>query len=79
LGIPGKGFDIMPVPVLTRLGLSDQNSGAGFGQWIADPAGTDLASINPADGQPIARVKCAAHRDYEVVVDQARQPARQWL
>jgi aldehyde dehydrogenase (NAD+) len=63
---------------LTRLGLRDQNGGAGFGQWIADPTGADLTSINPADGRPIAQVRCAGRRDYDTVVEEARRAFESW-
>jgi aldehyde dehydrogenase (NAD+) len=68
----------MPNPLLTRLGLKDVNSGAGFGHWIAEPGGTELASLNPADGRPIARVRTASRADYDKVVEQARQAFLEW-
>ena len=43
----------MAHPVLARLDLADVNSGAGFGQWIAEPGGVELTSVNPADGKPL--------------------------
>jgi aldehyde dehydrogenase (NAD+) len=68
----------MEAPLLSRLGLRAQNSGAGFGRWIAQPGGTDLDSINPADGRPISRVRCAAQCDYDTVVEEARRAFSTW-
>ena len=39
--------------VLIRLGLRKTNSGACHGEWIEDPAGGEIASINPADGSEL--------------------------
>jgi len=69
---------LMPTPLLTRLDLDDDNSGAGFGQWIAVPGGSAVTSINPADGKPIARVRTAARIDYDVIVAQAQHAFSTW-
>ncbi|HEY2251749.1 MAG TPA: aldehyde dehydrogenase family protein, partial [Planctomycetaceae bacterium] len=62
----------------TRLGLSDVNSGAGFGQWIANPGGSEVTSLNPADGQPLARVKMASGSDYDQIVARAQEAFSTW-
>lgn len=68
----------MSEPLLTRLGLSDLNSGAGFGQWIGDPGGNEVVSINPADGRPISRVRSASRAAYDRVVEQAARAFSSW-
>jgi aldehyde dehydrogenase (NAD+) len=68
----------MPNPLLARLGLTEVNSGAGFGQWIPEPGGNEVDSFNPADGRPIARVRTASRADYETVVEYARQVFQSW-
>src|SRR5262249_8810665 len=65
-------------PVLARLGLDDINSGAGFGEWIPRTGGDDVVSINPADGQPLARVRCASRADYDAVVERAQSSFQTW-
>jgi aldehyde dehydrogenase (NAD+) len=68
----------MSDPLISRLGLSDINSGAGFGQWIAHPAGGEIASLNPTDGKPLARVRMAARSDYDQIVASAQQAFINW-
>ncbi len=68
----------MPNSVLTRLGLQEINSGAGFGQWITATGGSEVASLNPADARPIARVRTASRSDYETVVEHAREAFLTW-
>ena len=58
--------------VLERLEIEPVNSGACDGDWIPHPSGGELASINPADGSVIARVRMAGREDYERV-DGARR------
>src|SRR5689334_21148254 len=61
-----------------RLGLAEINSGAGFGEWIARPGGSEVTSLNPADGRPLARVQTASRADYDAVVDQAAAAFAKW-
>jgi aldehyde dehydrogenase (NAD+) len=68
----------MTHPVLARLDLADVNSGAGFGQWIAEPGGAEVTSVNPADGIPLARVRTASRADYEAIIDRAQQAFLSW-
>ena len=42
--------------VLARLGIKPVNSGVYAGRWIEQPGGEEIVSLNPATGQPIARV-----------------------
>ena len=64
--------------VLQRLGLQATNSGAGFGEWIARPQGPEITSVNPANGQPLARVIAAGLPDYETVVSRAAAAFETW-
>ncbi len=65
-------------PVLNRLGLQEINSGAGFGEWFVRPSGEEIVSINPADGQPLARVRTAGLADYHQIVDRAQAAFLKW-
>ena len=60
-------------PVLERLGIEQVNSGACGRDWIATSGTATIASINPADGQEIARVRLASAKDYDQVVAEADQ------
>ncbi|HTQ57351.1 MAG TPA: aldehyde dehydrogenase family protein [Bryobacteraceae bacterium] len=64
--------------VLERLEIEPVNSGACDGDWIAEPSGGELASINPADGSVIARVRMAGRADYERVTATAALVFREW-
>jgi aldehyde dehydrogenase (NAD+) len=64
--------------ILGRLGISEVNSGACWGEWIARPSGGELVSINPADGRALARVEMASEADYEEVVRHAAETFERW-
>ncbi len=64
--------------VLAALEIAPVNSGVCGGDWIADPAGGEIASLNPADGCPIARVRLASRADYDHVVEKAAAKFRDW-
>src|SRR5579863_5867470 len=68
----------MSDPSFPRLGLKDVSSGAGFGQWIANPGGGEVTSFNPADGQSLARVTMATRSDYEQIVARAQEAFSSW-
>ncbi len=76
--VPDYQKAAMPIPLFSRLGLNDINSGAAYGQWIAEPGGDEIASLNPADGKPIARVRTASRADYDRVVEQAQKAFLSW-
>src|SRR5579871_1421267 len=65
-------------PVLERLGIEPVNSGAVGREWIASVEGATLGSINPADGQEIARVRLASARDYDQIVSEAVEVFTRW-
>lgn len=64
--------------VLDRLEIEPVNSGACRGEWIPNPGGGELASINPSDGTEIARVQMAGPDDYESVVSHAVRVFQDW-
>ncbi|MFN7992463.1 MAG: aldehyde dehydrogenase family protein [Bryobacteraceae bacterium] len=64
--------------VLERLEIEPVNSGACYGNWIADPSGGELASLNPADGSVIARVRMAGREDYDRVTAAAAEAFLEW-
>ena len=63
--------------ILTKLGLLDQQSGAGTGSWM-DCGGDLISSISPIDGQVIAKIRCAAKSDYEEVISRAVEAFKTW-
>jgi aldehyde dehydrogenase (NAD+) len=64
--------------VLARLGIDPVNSGACGGGWIGDPSGGELASLNPATGAVIARVRMAGCDDYDRIVSEAVAAFARW-
>ena len=64
--------------LLERLHIEAVNSGACHGDWIADPAGSELVSICPATGEPLARVRMAGLADYEAVMARAAEAFLEW-
>ncbi len=62
---------IVTSPVLERLGIEPENSGACGREWIASPGGRTIASVNPADGQELARVRLASSQDYERIISES--------
>ena len=69
----------MNIPdLLERLHVEPINSGACYGDWIEAPAGGELASVNPATGDVIARVQQATAADYERVLVQAGEAYLSW-
>src|SRR5271157_2910169 len=68
----------MTEDLLRRLGLAEVNSGACAASWIEDPGGRELASINPATGEPLGRVVMATARSYDRVVERAIETFATW-
>ncbi len=64
--------------ILEKLHIEPVNSGACYGDWIADPSGGMLESLNPATGEPIAKIKMAGPADYECVVEHAAEAFLEW-
>ncbi len=68
----------MTEDLFRRLGLAEVNSGACDASWIEDPGGRELASINPATGEPLGRVVLATAKSYDRVVDRAVETFTTW-
>ncbi|MDG3003896.1 L-piperidine-6-carboxylate dehydrogenase [Paludisphaera mucosa] len=64
--------------LLKRLGVGPVESGACHVRWIEDPGGEEIASLNPADGRPLGRVKLASRAVYDEVVGQAAAAFANW-
>ena len=66
--------------ILDALGLKSENPGACFGpgQWSSTTDAGRVDSINPATGEVIASVHAASRADYEKVMQQAVEAAREW-
>jgi len=62
---------------LKSLGILDVNSGASTGTWL-DTKGPDLVSINPANGETIAKVRQATADDYDTVVRKSQEAFEAW-
>lgn len=58
-------------PILERLGIEPENSGACGREWIASSAAATVASLNPASGSELARVRLASAQDCETVITQS--------
>ena len=68
-----------PIPdILEELHIEPLNSGACYGDWIPEPSGGELKSLNPATGEPLARVRMAGPADYECVVARAAEAFPEW-
>jgi hypothetical protein len=57
--------------LLERLGIQEVNSGAGWGEWIDNPCGGELVSVNPSDGSAIATVRMAGTQVRGIVADES--------
>ncbi len=64
--------------ILERLHVEPVNSGACHGDWIAEPSGGEIESINPATGEPLAKIKLAGPADYECIVARAQEAFLEW-
>jgi len=67
-------------PVLQRLGLEAINAGtwAADGGWLADDGAPLIESVNPANGEVLARVRATTPAQYEQLVASARAVAAAW-
>jgi aldehyde dehydrogenase (NAD+) len=63
--------------ILDSLGIADDNPGAFDGAWI-DTQGPEIVSLNPATGEPLARVRSATAEDYERCAAAAQQAFVDW-
>src|SRR5271166_2973440 len=68
----------MTEDLFRRLGLAEVNSGVCAASWIEDPGGRELASINPATGEPLGRVVMVTAKSYDRIVDRAIETFATW-
>ncbi len=70
----------MTHPVLTALGLGDNESGTylGNGEWSKATGAGVLEPVNPTDGQVLAKVQATSREDYETVVQRAQEGFKAW-
>jgi len=64
--------------LLEKLHIEAVNSGACYGEWIANPTGGEIESLNPATGEPLAKVIRAGPADYDYVVMRAQEAFLDW-
>jgi aldehyde dehydrogenase (NAD+) len=64
--------------ILENLHIEPLNSGACYGDWIANPSGQELTSRNPATDEPLAKIKMAGPADYELIVARASEAFLDW-
>ena len=66
--------------VLTALGLTDTESGTylGSGQWAKTQDAGVLESINPSNGELLARVQASSQADYDTIVERAEAAFKVW-
>ncbi len=64
--------------ILAQMGIKDINSGLYYaGRW-QKPTGSVIESINPSNGQLLAKVQCANSKDYEHVVASSQEAFLTW-
>ena len=70
----------MTHPVLTALGLSDNQSGTylGRGEWSATRDAGVIEPINPSTGEILARVQASSQADYEIILERAQAAFKVW-
>jgi aldehyde dehydrogenase (NAD+) len=70
----------MTHPVLTALGLSDNESGTylGQGEWSKTADAGVLEPINPSDGSVLAKVQSSSQADYDTIVERAQAAFKVW-
>ena len=64
--------------ILEKLHIEAVNSGACYGDWIANPSGGEFESLNPSTGEPLAKIMRAGPEDYEYVVSRAQEAFLDW-
>jgi aldehyde dehydrogenase (NAD+) len=64
--------------ILEELGIGAENPGACAREWMPCTGATTIASLNPADGSELARVRLASDREYDAVAAQALEVFERW-
>jgi len=68
-----------PVPeILEKLHIEPLNSGVCYGDWIPNPSGGEMESLNPSTGEALAKISLAGTPDYECVVARAAESFLDW-
>jgi len=70
----------MTHPVLTALGLTDNESGTylGQGEWSKTADAGVLEPVNPSDGSVLAKVQSSSQSDYDTIVERAQTAFKVW-
>ncbi len=68
----------METMLLAKLGLQEINSGVCDREWIPNPGGRVIESVNPATGKVIAKARLASVHDYEQVATEASSTFLRW-
>ena len=63
---------------LNALSIAAVNAGACAHGWLSDAGGSELASLNPATGEIIAKVRQADAASYELVAEVSKQTFLKW-
>jgi len=64
-------------PILARLGIDDQTSGACWGQWV-ETTGADITSINPTTGEALATIKAPRMPECQLVLAKSIERFDEW-
>jgi aldehyde dehydrogenase (NAD+) len=70
----------MTHPVLTALGLGDNESGTylGRGEWSKTQDAGVLEPINPSNGEMLGRVYASSQADYDIIMERAQAAFKVW-
>ncbi|GAB3383243.1 L-piperidine-6-carboxylate dehydrogenase [Lysobacter fragariae] len=70
----------MTHPVLSALGLTDNESGTylGSGQWSATNDAGVIEPVNPTTGEVLGRVMASSKADYDTIVERAQAAYKVW-
>lgn len=70
----------MTHPVLTALGLSENESGSYLGnsEWSKTADAGVLEPVNPTDGSVLARVQASSQADYDTMIERAQAVFKVW-
>ena len=71
-------MDTQFADVLSRLGIREVNSGVFAGEYVSKPGGAEIASLNPAMGETVARVRTASRADYDRTLAVAQKSFESW-
>ncbi|MBS0382969.1 MAG: aldehyde dehydrogenase family protein [Proteobacteria bacterium] len=66
--------------ILSALGLTESNSGTflGNGEWSKNTDAGVLEPLNPATGEPLAKVYASSDADYETLIVNAQKAFTEW-